>query len=84
MASPITIQQKLAGWRAAEQAANAERSSSLDATELLNAADEIRDLNPAAFEGSDPVREREVEAVRNAWKTLRERWRRDEPSSPRS
>jgi hypothetical protein len=82
MRSRITVQQKLAGWQAAERVASAEREAALDPAELLAAAEEIRALNPDAFEGADPIRDREVQAVRNAWKTLHERWQRD-GASPR-
>lgn len=82
MASRMTIQQKLAGWQTAERVANANREASLSPAELLAAAEELRDLNPDVFEGADPIRDREVQAVRCAWKILRERWQRD-GASPR-
>lgn len=83
MAAPIDIRAKVAGWRAAAQAAELAREQSLGPSELLAVAEELRELNPTAFERPDPVREREIEAVRNAWKVLRARWRRDDASSPR-
>ena len=71
------LRRKVWGWRAAEERADAERRRlRLTATESLEAAEEIRALNPAAFEGADPVREREVAEVRKAWARVRERWRR--------
>jgi hypothetical protein len=71
------LRRKLSGWRAAEERGRAERRNSrLTAAESLAAAEEVRALNPAAFEGADPVREREVAEARRAWARVRERWRR--------
>ncbi len=71
---------KVAGWRAAEARAQAERRTSpLTPAEALVAAEEIRALNPAAFQGEDPVREREVAEARRAWARVRKQWR----SNPR-
>lgn len=74
------IRRKRAGWRAAERAAKAEHPTAMSAEESLGAAEELRNLNPDAFRGGDPIREREVSRAREAWNTLRRRWRRDASS----
>jgi hypothetical protein len=71
------LRNKVAGWRAAEARTQAERKPlPLSLAEALATAEELRALNPAAFQGEDPVREREVAEARRAWARVRKQWRR--------
>jgi hypothetical protein len=70
------LRQRVQGWRAAEVRERQLRAleGSLPPAEALEAALELCELMPENA-GSDPIRERETERARLAWRRLRDGWR---------
>jgi hypothetical protein len=76
-ASPDDLRRRIAGWRAAEKREAALRRNEpiLEPNQAFALALELCALDATDPDKTDPVRERDVEATRNAWAKLREHFR---------
>jgi hypothetical protein len=76
-ASPDDLRRRIAGWRAAEQRERAVRREEpiLEPARSLELALELCELDATDPDKTDPVRERGVEATRDAWSRLRKHFR---------
>jgi hypothetical protein len=69
------LRRRVAGWRAAERREQTLRAHEgpLEPNAALTEAFELYDLLPADFRAVDATRARDIELIRQAWRTLRTR-----------